>query len=141
VVATYEKAIKAQPDYYRHYLSLGNFYLDHGQYDRAETRARDVVAIAPGLPAGHINLGIALLRQRRYHDAELSLLAALRIQESAYVLSNLGAFFYAQERYDEALGYFERCLALGPTYIRYANLGDAYRQLGREDQAAAAYRK
>src|SRR6185503_20952506 len=77
----------------------------------------------------------------RYHDAELSLLAALRIQESAYVLSNLGAFFYAQERYDEALGYFERCLALGPTYIRYANLGDAYRQLGREDQAAAAYRK
>jgi tetratricopeptide (TPR) repeat protein len=142
VVATYEKAIKAQPDYYRHYLSLGNFYLAHGQLDRAETLARKVVAVAPGLAAGHINLGVALLRQRRYRDAELALLLALRIQESAYVLVNLGACSYAQERYEEALGYFERCLALGPpTLVRYANLGDAYRHLGRGDQAAAAYRK
>lgn len=142
VVATYEKAIKAQPDYYRHYLSLGMFYFEHSQYERAETLARKVVAVAPWLADGHINLGVALLRQRRYRDAELSLLSALRIQESAFALSNLGVCSYAQERYEEALGYFERCLVLGPrTYIRYANLGDAYRHLGREVEAAAAYRK
>ena len=141
VVATYERAIQAQPDYYRHYLSLGNFYFDHSQFDRAETMARKVVEVAPGLQAGHINLGVALMRQGRYREAEASLLAALRIKESASLLVNIGAFYYAQERYDEALRYFERCLAVGPpTVIRYTNLGDAYRHLGRADDATGAYR-
>jgi len=141
VVATYERAIRAQPGYYRHYLSLGNFYFENNQFDRAETLARKVVEVAPGLAAGHINLGLALMRQRRFDEAELSLLAALHIQESAILLVNIGALYYAQERYDEALRYFERCLTLGPpTVIRYANLGDAYRHLGREDEAATAYR-
>lgn len=141
VVATYEKAIKARPDYYRPYLSLGVFYFEHGQYDRAETFERKVVTVAPGLPQGHTNLGLALMRQGRFHEAEISLLTALRIQESAILLLNIGACSYAQERYEEALRYFQRCLVPGPDHILYANLGDAYRHLGREDEAAAAYRK
>src|SRR5262249_45702756 len=38
--------------------------------------------------------------------------------------------------------YFERAVAFDrPTVIRYANLGDAYRHLGRAREAADAYRK
>jgi serine/threonine-protein kinase len=142
VVATYEKAIKAQPDYYRHYLWLGNFYFAHGQYGRAENLARKVVAVAPGLAAGHTNLGLALMSQNRFHEAEFSLLSALRIRESANLLVNIGALYYAQERYEEALPYFQRCLAAeAPTVTRYIDLGDAYRHLGREGEAAIAYGK
>jgi eukaryotic-like serine/threonine-protein kinase len=142
VVATYEKAIQAQPGYYRHYLSLGNFYFDHSQFDRAESMARKVTEVAPGLAAGHTNLGLALMRQGRFAEAEGSLLSALRIRESAGLLLNIGALYYAQERFEEARGYFERCLALGPpTVIRLVNLGDAYRHLGRAHDATAAYQR
>jgi tetratricopeptide (TPR) repeat protein len=142
VVATYERAIAAQPGYYRHYLSLGNFFFDRGQFDRAEEMARKVIEVAPGLAAGQTNLGVALMRQGRYHEAEAALQAALRIKETASLLVNLGAAYYAQERFDEARDCFERCLALGPpTVIRLTNLGDAYRHLGRAQDAAAAYRR
>ena len=142
VVATYEKAIQAQPGYYRHYLSLGNFYFTRGQFDRAEALARKVIEVAPGLTAGHTNLGLALLRQGRYAEADASLQTALKIGESGRLLTNIGANYYAQEHYDESLRYFERAVAIDqPTAIRYANLGDGYRHLGRAGEAAAAYRK
>jgi tetratricopeptide (TPR) repeat protein len=142
VVGTYERAIQAQPGYYRHYLSLGNFYFDRSQFDRAETLARKVIEVAPDLAAGHTNLGLALMRQSRFTEATESLLSALRIKESAGLLLNIGAVYYAQERFDEARGYFERCLAIGPpTVIRYVNLGDAYRHLGRAPDAAVAYQR
>jgi eukaryotic-like serine/threonine-protein kinase len=142
VVSTYEKAIQAQPGYYRHYLSLGNFYFNHSQYDRAEALARKVIDVAPGLTAGHTNLGLALMRQGRYREAEASLQTSLRINENAFVLANIGVCHYAQERFEEALHYHARALAVGPpTPTRFSNLGDAYRHLGRADEAAGAYRK
>jgi tetratricopeptide (TPR) repeat protein len=142
VVATYERAIQAQPGYYRHYLSLGNFYFNHGQFDRAEAMARKVIEVAPGLAAGHTNLGVALMRQGRFAEAEGSLRSSLRIKETAIPLVNLGAIYYAQERFEEARASFERSLQLGPpTAIRLVNLGDAYRHLGRAEDAASAYQK
>jgi tetratricopeptide (TPR) repeat protein len=142
VVITYERAIEAQPGYYRHYLSFGNFYLNGGQFDRAETLYRKVVSVAPGHAAGHINLGLALMQQGRFRDAEASLLTASRIHASAELLVNIGALYYAQERFEEALTFFERSLHSGPpTIIRYANLGDAYRHLGRTEKAVIAYQK
>jgi tetratricopeptide (TPR) repeat protein len=141
VAATYERALKAQPDYYRHYLSFGNFYLSRGQFDRAEAQYRKVTQVAPGLPGGHTNLGLALMQQGRFQDAEVSLLAALDIRESSGLLLNIGALYYAQERYGEAARFFERSLASGPpTIVRHANLGDAYRHVGRISDAAAHYR-
>ncbi|HXA50571.1 MAG TPA: tetratricopeptide repeat protein, partial [Candidatus Acidoferrum sp.] len=35
-VATYQRAIQAQPDSYRHYLTLGTFYFNRSQFARAE---------------------------------------------------------------------------------------------------------
>ena len=94
--------------------------------------ARKVTDVAPGLAAGHTNLGLALMRQGRFAEAEGSLLSSLRIRESAGLLLNIGALYYAQQRFEDARRYFERCLALGPpTVIRLVNLGDAYRHLGR----------
>jgi tetratricopeptide (TPR) repeat protein/tRNA A-37 threonylcarbamoyl transferase component Bud32 len=142
VAITYEKAIAAQPGYYRHYLSFGNFYLTRGQFARAEVLYRKVTDVAPGLGAGHESLGLALMQQGHYSDAEGSLLTALSIRQSAGLLLNLGALYYAQEQYDEALHFFEHSLSVGqPTVIRYLNKGDAYRHLRRVGEAADAYGK
>jgi serine/threonine-protein kinase len=141
-VATYRRAIETQPDYYRHYLGLGGFYFRRGQFDRAEEQYRHVTLIAPGLASGHMNLGLALMERGRFADAEKELLLALRLGESRNLLMNLGAFYYAQERFQEAATYFERVLAMGTaSAVLYRDLGDAYRHLGKTRKASATYRR
>ena len=141
-IATYRQALNAQPDYYRNYLDFGNFYLFRSQYPEAEALYRRVTALAPGLFSGHMNLGLALMQQGRFPEAEQSLLRALRIDRNARVLSNIGALYFVQERYAEAARLGAESLAAGPpTALRYANLGDAFRHLGRAAEAADAYRR
>jgi tetratricopeptide (TPR) repeat protein len=54
---------------------------------------------------------------------------------------NVGAFYYAQERFQEAATYFERVLAMGTaSAVLYRDLGDAYRHLGKMRKASATYR-
>ena len=141
-IATYRRAIETQPDYYRHYLGLGGFYFKRGQFDRAEEQYRRVTTIAPGLASGHMNLGLALMQRGLFPDAEKELLHALRFGESRNLLMNLGGFYYAQERFEEAATYFERALAMGAaSAVLSRDLGDAYRWLAKTRKASAAYRQ
>lgn len=53
----------------------------------------------------------------------------------------LGRTKYAENHFDEAIGLFRKCLALTPRDLRAKyNLGLSYEGLGRNDDAAAAYR-
>jgi Flp pilus assembly protein TadD len=85
-------------------------------------------------------LGFVLRQENRLPEAEKAFLTALRLQETAPVLTDLGALYYQEERYDEAGQYFAKCLTVDPpTAMRYANLADAYRHRGLARQAASAY--
>jgi tetratricopeptide (TPR) repeat protein len=54
---------------------------------------------------------------------------------------NVGGLYYAEERYAEAAPFFEESVASGtPSAIRYRDLGDVYRHLGRTRDARDAYR-
>jgi eukaryotic-like serine/threonine-protein kinase len=140
-IATYHNAIKAEPDYFANYLELGNLYWYRAQFREAEEQYRYVTKIAPNLSTGHMNLGLALLEEGRFQEAEGPLLQALRLHKSPDLLMNIGGLYYAQERYSEAVRFFEESVALGPqSAIRYRDLGDVYRHLGRNQEAAKAYR-
>jgi Tfp pilus assembly protein PilF len=139
--ATYRKAVAAQPGYYRTYNEFGLFYWEHGQNREAEDLFRRVTALAPEFANGHNNLGLVLMNQGRYAEAEEALLRALRLQESARILTNLGLLYTWQEKFAEAVPFFEKSIAVGPTTaLRYSNLGDGYSFLGRTHEAAQAYR-
>jgi tetratricopeptide (TPR) repeat protein len=138
-IATYRKAIDAQPDYYRQYLAFGTFYLNRNEYLQAEQQYRRVIAIAPALADGHMNLGLALMRQGRFADAEASMTHARNLRPTPLLLSNLGSLYYAQERYTDAEPLYKECVEAQPSALRYRNLGDAYRHLGKRKQAQQAY--
>jgi tetratricopeptide (TPR) repeat protein len=102
---------------------------------------RKMTALAPGLASGHMNLGLALKQQGRYPESEKSLLKALALRPSARLLLNIGALYYEQERYPEALHFFQESAKQGaPPAALDRNLGDAYRHLSRAQEAANAYR-
>jgi tetratricopeptide (TPR) repeat protein len=141
-IATYRKATQAQPNDYRLFLDFGTYYFTRSQFGQSEQLYRRVTTLAPGVPSGHINLGLTLMQQGRFAEAEKSLLNAMRIRKTAVLLLNLGALYYAQERYSEAAALFEESLAAGPpTALAYRNAGDAYRMLDRRNDAAETYRK
>ncbi len=138
-IATYQKAIQAQPDYYSPYFELGLFYYLRGQFPEAEKYFRRTTEIVPGLSRGHMDLGLALKDLGRLPEAEQSLLTALRLQENSRTLVNLGSLYYQEERFAEALPLFEKSTGSGPNAISYGDVGDAYRHLGRPEEAAKAY--
>jgi tetratricopeptide (TPR) repeat protein len=139
-IAIYEKAVQAQPGYYAPYIDFGLFYFYRGSFKEAEQLFRRVITIAPGLAKGHMCLGVALKGEGRFEEAEQSLLASLRLQQTHEVLSNLGALYYQEERFGEAVTYFRRSLsAEPPNAIQYSNLGDAYRREGQLQAAAESY--
>lgn len=139
-IATYRRGIQTDPNYYGNYLDFGNFYLSRNQFNEAEQMYRRVTAIAPDLATGHMDLGLALMRQGRFTEAEQSLQHALRLRRSARLLMNIGALYYAQEEYAKGLPFFEESVRTGPpSAMRFRDLGDVYRHLGRAPDASAAY--
>jgi tetratricopeptide (TPR) repeat protein len=141
-IATYQKAIQTQPDYYAPYIDFGLFYYFQGQFRQAEQLFRRASEIAPGLAKAHMDLGVALKEQSRFQEAERSLLTALRLQETSQVLTNLGALYYQEERFVEAARYFEKSLnPEPPNALQYYDLGETYRHLGLVPEAIATYRR
>jgi tetratricopeptide (TPR) repeat protein len=141
-VRTYRKGIEAEPRGYLPYMNFGNYYLSHGQYRQAEEMYRQITVFAPGLASGHMNLGLALKQQGRYAEAEQSLLKAKSLRSSPRLLLNLGALYYEQERYDDAVQLFQESAKTGAaSAILHRNLADALRHLSRNREAAVEYRE
>lgn len=86
-----------------------------------------------------------LWRQKRYQDAHAAIDAILRVQstsnpsEYAKVLNEKGFIFYAEEKYQDALAYFEKAIAQTPQNKRYwKNKGNCLSRLNRYQDAHAA---
>ena len=60
----------------------------------------------------------------------------------AVLLNNLGYLYTACGKYDEAVKYFEKTLAVDPARKEaHGNLADAYMKLGRPQDAKAHYQQ
>ena len=67
---------------------------------------------------------------------------ALQLGELPATYSNLGLLHYADQNYPAATEAFERARDLSPNDFRFRrNLGDAYRELGRADDAHSEYER
>jgi superkiller protein 3 len=56
--------------------------------------------------------------------------------------SNWGRVLSEQKKYNEAIGEFQKAIAVDPKYApAYSNWGDVLREQNKYDQAAAKYRK
>ena len=90
-----------------------------------------------------MNLGLALLQQRQFPEAEAQLLEALHVsvKPTANLLLNIGSLYYAEERFDQAAVYYAKGVEVGgSTATFFRNLGDANRHLGRTADSQTAYR-
>jgi Flp pilus assembly protein TadD len=128
----------------RNNLSLGSAFFQRGYYDQAETSFRLALRDDPSSAEAQYGIGSVYLKQEKNAEARASFEQALKLTASypdtgPNAWNNLGLLATREGRTSEAIGYFQEALRLSPDYwIALENLGNAYRQQRRWDDARAA---
>ena len=119
-----------------HYL-LGEFYLYKSNVQKAIEEFELEQKLNPGYSGTYDRLGDCYSRVERYDDAERALQRSILLDATAtgpYIL--MGKVLVKKKDYASALNYLEKSLRMDPTnYIAHHLMGEAYRGLGREQDA------
>lgn len=100
-------------------------------------RIQQSIALDPGVPDWHSNLGNVLLNLGRLEEAADAYAVAVSMApDHPAVLNNLGALRRAQERFAESEAAYQRALELDPARAdAHFNLANLYTQMGRIEPA------
>lgn len=103
--------------------NLSNALLEqNGMADAAAEHAREAVRLIPAHPGAHLNLGMALLRQRKTSEAIAEFEKAVELQPNlpdGHL--DLGSALILTRRTDEAIPHFYETLRLDPDHVPALN--------------------
>ncbi len=136
---SFENSHRLAPGDFRWSYFLGYLDLIQGSLPEAVARLETVVEMEPEFLPARLRLARARLEQGELDAAEEQFERALRQEpSSAAALEGLGKVSLARQDYRPAIDYFTRALAAAPdaTSLNYM-LGQAYRQVGEMERAAA----
>ena len=124
----------------REHLELGREYLLEGRYNQAVSELSMAVSLDPKLTEAHNLLGVAYDKKGFGERAKDSFERAVKLEEDADTLNNLGFSLYQNGNYRAAVDRLKRAAKLAPTDERILNnLGLAYCRLGKVDEAYKAF--
>ena len=122
------------------YLEDGREYLLDGRYSEAISALTTAVSLNPKLTEAHNLLGVAYDKRGFGDRAKESFERAVKLEEDADTLNNLGFSLYQNGNYRAAVDRLKRAAKLAPADERILNnLGLAYCRLGKIDEAYKAF--
>lgn len=135
--------VRLQPTAADALVNLSKCQLLLDRAEDAEGSARRAVELAPGSPATHHNLGLALRKLRRYPEAVEALRKAVDLDpSSAPRWNDLGNASQDLDAFEESERCLRRAVELDPEYFpARSNLGGLLFALGRLDEAEQLLRK
>jgi len=124
----------------REHLEAGREFLLAGNYNDAISALSLAVSLDPKLTEAHNLLGVAYDKKGFADRAKDSFEHAVKLEEDAETLNNLGFSLYQNGNYRAAVDRLKRAAKLAPTDERILNnLGLAYCRLGKVDEAYKAF--
>ena len=124
----------------REYLDQGREFLSAGNYNEAISALSMAVSLDPKLTEAHNLLGVAYDKKGFSDRARDSFERAVKLEEDADTLNNLGFALYQNGNYRAAVDRLKRAVKLAPADERILNnLGLAYCRLGKIDEAYKAF--
>jgi Tfp pilus assembly protein PilF len=124
----------------REHLEAGRQYLLEERYGEAISELSLATSIDPKLTEAHNLLGVAYDKKGFSDRARDSFERAVKMDEDADTLNNLGFSLYQNGNYRAAIDRLKRAAKLAPTDERILNnLGLAYCRLGKIDEAYKAF--
>jgi TolB-like protein len=109
----------------------------------AQSAFEDAIRSNPGHAEAHHELGMLLMRRKRFDEALREVQKALYLAPTSTRFENgIGEVYVFSGRYDEALGTARKLLAIDSSFIGgYYLRGLAYEQLGKPEEAVEAWQK
>src|SRR5471030_3103117 len=137
----YRAVLAAQPAHFGALHLTGLVHYQRGAFAVAADWIARAIAVNPGAPEPHSNLGLALLELRRPEEALASHERALKLRPDVPAsLNNRGNALLALNRPAEALADYDRALASQPNFaLAHNNRGNTLRALGRIEESLLAY--
>jgi Tfp pilus assembly protein PilF len=124
----------------REHLEAGREFLVNGAYNEAISELSTAVSLDSKLTEAHNLLGVAYDKKGFGDRAKDSFERAVKLQEDAETLNNLGFALYQSGNYRAAVDRLKRAAKLAPTDERILNnLGLSYCRLGKIDEAYKAF--
>ncbi len=124
----------------KEHLENGREYLLEGRYNEAIGELSLAASIDPKLTEAHNLLGVAFDKKGFGDRARQSFERAVKMDEDADTLNNLGFSLYQNGNYRAAVDRLKRAAKLAPGDERILNnLGLAYCRLGKIDEAYKAF--
>jgi Tfp pilus assembly protein PilF len=124
----------------REHLEAGREFLMNGAYSEAVSELSTAVSLDPKLTEAHNLLGVAYDKKGFGERAKDSFERAVKLEEDAETLNNLGFALYQNGNYRAAVDRLKRAAKMAPTDERILNnLGLAYCRLGKVDEAYKAF--
>jgi len=126
----------------REHLDAGRELLLNGKYNEAVSELSTAVSLDPKLTEAHNLLGVAFDKKGFGERAKESFERAVKLEEDAETLNNLGFALYQSGNYRAAIDRLKRAARLAPNDERILNnLGLAYCRLGKIDEAYKAFKR
>jgi tetratricopeptide (TPR) repeat protein len=140
-IASYDQALKIQPDNGSAWYNRSNSLYELGRYEEAIASYDQALKIKSDDDSAWYNRGNALDELGRYEEAIASYDQALKIKPDEYSLwYNRGVAFQGLGRHEEAIASYNQALKLKPDdYPCWYNRGVALNILGRYEEAIASY--
>jgi Tfp pilus assembly protein PilF len=124
----------------KEHLEAGREYLLQGNYNEAISELSTAASLDPKLTEAHNLLGVAYDKKGFNDRARESFERAVKMEEDADTLNNLGFSLYQNGNYRAAVDRLKRAAKLAPQDERILNnLGLAYCRLGKIDEAYKAF--
>lgn len=124
----------------KEHLQAGREYLIENRFNEAIAELTTAISIDPKLTEAHNLLGVAYDKKGFGDRAKDSFERAVKLEEDADTLNNLGFSFYQNGNYRAAVDRLKRAAKLAPNDERILNnLGLAYCRLGKVEEAYKAF--
>jgi tetratricopeptide (TPR) repeat protein/peroxiredoxin len=134
-------------DFARNYLSFGSAYFQRGYFEHAEASFQHALRENPNSAEAEYGIGSVYLKQSKLPEARESFMRATKMT-AGYpdtlpdAWNNLGLISARAGEVQEAIGYFQKALALSPDHmVALVNLGNAYRQQRRWEDARTIFER